>query len=83
MTRKQVVSFSLGDAALTAVCLTYYFNRAARDEQNRFLQLLDAKPGEHIGEVGAGHGDFMLLVAARVAPAGHVYANEAGWRIEE
>lgn len=76
MARKRVVGFSLGGAILTAACLSYYYRRAGRDEQNRFLQLLDATPGEQIGEVGAGHGDFMLLAAARVGPNGRVYANE-------
>jgi SAM-dependent methyltransferase len=42
-------------------------------------QVMDAiglKPGMVVGEVGAGRGRYTIHLAARVGPAGHVYAND-------
>jgi len=40
------------------------------------LQLLDVRPGMTVADVGAGRGDFALLLADAVGPNGRVYANE-------
>jgi ubiquinone/menaquinone biosynthesis C-methylase UbiE len=41
-------------------------------------RLFDIKvePGMVIGEIGAGRGELAVLMAKRVGPEGHVYANE-------
>jgi len=38
--------------------------------------VLGIKPGMVVGEIGAGNGRFAVKVAARVGPAGRVYAND-------
>jgi SAM-dependent methyltransferase len=42
----------------------------------RIMDVLGIKPGMVVGEIGAGNGRFAVKVAARVGPAGRVYAND-------
>jgi len=42
----------------------------------QIMDVLGIKPGMVVGEIGAGNGRFAVKVAARVGPAGRVYAND-------
>jgi SAM-dependent methyltransferase len=42
----------------------------------KIMDVLGVGPGMVIGEIGAGNGRFAVKVAARVGPAGRVYAND-------
>jgi SAM-dependent methyltransferase len=42
----------------------------------QIMDVLGVEPGMVIGEIGAGNGRFAVKVAARVGPAGRVYAND-------
>ncbi|MGZ7029585.1 MAG: class I SAM-dependent methyltransferase, partial [Terriglobales bacterium] len=56
----------------------YYEYRKQRLEQEaeRLWELLALKPGSRVGDVGAGTGDITALIAARIGPAGRIYAIE-------
>ena len=45
-------------------------------EQYRMLDIGGVKPGMVVGEIGAGDGYLTFHLAARVGPAGKVYAND-------
>jgi ubiquinone/menaquinone biosynthesis C-methylase UbiE len=47
-----------------------------QEEANRLGDLMNWKPGQVIAEIGAGEGEITFSAAARVGPAGHVYATE-------
>ncbi len=47
-----------------------------QEEANRLSDLMNWKPGQVIAEIGAGEGEMAFSAAARVGPAGHVYATE-------
>jgi ubiquinone/menaquinone biosynthesis C-methylase UbiE len=49
---------------------------ARADEADRLAALLEAKPGANVADVGAGDGEYALDLAARVGPAGRVFATE-------
>jgi ubiquinone/menaquinone biosynthesis C-methylase UbiE len=46
------------------------------DEVERLVEWLDIEPGMAIADVGAGDGRFAFALAARVGPAGRIYATE-------
>lgn len=43
---------------------------------DKIMDVLGIRPGMVVGEIGAGNGRFAVKVAARVGPAGRVYAND-------
>jgi SAM-dependent methyltransferase len=43
---------------------------------DQIMDVLGIKPAMVVGEIGAGNGRFAVKVAARVGPAGRVYAND-------
>jgi SAM-dependent methyltransferase len=47
-----------------------------RQPPARVMDAIGLKPGMVVGEVGAGRGRYTIHLAARVGPAGHVYAND-------
>jgi ubiquinone/menaquinone biosynthesis C-methylase UbiE len=47
-----------------------------QEEAHRLGGLMNWKPGQVIAEIGAGEGEIAFAAAARVGPAGHVYATE-------
>ncbi|KPK80715.1 MAG: hypothetical protein AMS27_16290 [Bacteroides sp. SM23_62_1] len=47
-----------------------------RQPPERILQTIGIKPGMIIGEVGAGRGRYTVQIAARIGPAGMIYAND-------
>jgi len=52
-------------------------NKEASNPKNKpakILQLLNIKPGEYIGDIGAGGGYFTMKFAHAVGKKGHVYA---------
>jgi SAM-dependent methyltransferase len=50
--------------------------RDAKFQQYRLLDIAGVEPGMAVGEVGAGDGYLTFHLAARVGPAGKVYAND-------
>ena len=55
------------------------FNNPARErweKTSQMLELIDAKPGEVIADVGCGSGYFTYKFASLVGPSGKVYATE-------
>src|SRR5215831_10745220 len=55
------------------------FDSPGRDERlqiNRVMDLLDIAPGKAVADIGAGSGWFTVRAAARVGPAGQVYAED-------
>ncbi|MGZ4832524.1 MAG: class I SAM-dependent methyltransferase [Terriglobales bacterium] len=64
--------------AVAVGAITYYEYRKQRLEQEaeRLWELLALKPGSRVGDVGAGTGDITALIAARIGPAGRIYAIE-------
>ncbi len=42
----------------------------------RLAQVIELGPGMTVADIGAGDGDFAVELAARVGPAGRVYATE-------
>ncbi|MGZ4838834.1 MAG: class I SAM-dependent methyltransferase [Terriglobales bacterium] len=64
--------------AVAVGAITYYEYRKQRLEQEaeRLWELLALKPGSRVGDVGAGAGDITALIAARIGPAGRIYAIE-------
>jgi len=46
------------------------------DEVERLVEWLAVEPGMTLADVGAGDGRFAFALAARVGPAGRVYATE-------
>ena len=51
-------------------------NRADKLHIERVMDLLGLKPGKVIADIGAGGGWFSVRAARRVAPTGHVIAEE-------
>ena len=49
----------------------------------RLLERIGVEPGMMIGEAGAGGGYFTFLLARKVGPQGHVYANDIDSRALE
>ncbi len=47
-----------------------------RQPPDKVMDAIGLKPGMVVGEVGAGHGRYTVHLAARVGPAGKVYAND-------
>jgi len=43
---------------------------------DQVLDLMEIRPGMAVGEIGAGNGRVAVRIAARVGPAGTVYAND-------
>jgi len=69
----------LAAAALSArTDLQEYGERRDNERQppDKVMNALGIKPGLTIGEVGAGHGRYTVHLAARVGPAGKVYAED-------
>jgi ubiquinone/menaquinone biosynthesis C-methylase UbiE len=64
--------------AVAVGAITYYEYRKQRLEleAERLWELLALKPGSRVGDVGAGTGDITALIAARIGPAGRIYAIE-------
>jgi ubiquinone/menaquinone biosynthesis C-methylase UbiE len=50
--------------------------RETEEEPTRLVAALDLKPGNHVGDVGAGSGYLTWRLAKAVGPTGHVYAND-------
>lgn len=50
--------------------------RAKKDHADKIMDLLDLKPGDTVGDIGAGAGFYAYRFAAAVGPAGRVYAVE-------
>lgn len=46
------------------------------DEIERLVEWLDVEPGMAIADLGAGDGRFAFALAARVGPAGRIFATE-------
>jgi SAM-dependent methyltransferase len=54
-------------------------NEQSRDqagEAERVMDLLGVKPGLTVADIGAGSGYYTVRLARRVAPTGHVYAED-------
>src|SRR6516165_376392 len=54
-------------------------NERSRDkvgEADRVMNLLGVKPGLTVADIGAGSGYYTVRLARRVAPTGHVYAED-------
>jgi SAM-dependent methyltransferase len=54
-------------------------NERSRDEAGeaeRAMDLLGVKPGLSVADIGAGSGYYTVRLARRVAPTGHVYAED-------
>jgi SAM-dependent methyltransferase len=54
-------------------------NEQSRDqagEAERVMNLLGVKPGIAVADIGAGSGYYTVRLARRVAPTGHVYAED-------
>ena len=51
-----------------------------RAEADRLAQLIGIRDGQTIAEIGAGSGRFAAVMAAKVGPAGRVYATELSGR---
>jgi len=45
-------------------------------EAERVMNLLSVKPGLTVADIGAGSGYYTVRLARRVAPTGHVYAED-------
>ena len=50
--------------------------REEEEEPTRLVEALALRPGDRIGDVGAGSGYLTWRLAKAVGPAGHVYAND-------
>ena len=50
--------------------------RAAEEQPDKALDLLDIRPGMHVADIGAGAGYFSLKLAERVGETGKVYATD-------
>ena len=49
-----------------------------QQEADRLATLLHWRPGDVVGEIGAGNGKLTLAAARRVSPSGKVYTTELG-----
>jgi len=75
--------FVLAAAVICAqTCLEEYGERYDNERQppDKVMDALGIKPGMIIGEVGAGRGRYTVHLAARVGPAGKVYAEDINSR---
>jgi SAM-dependent methyltransferase len=61
---------------LASVLALSLMAQAADSEIDHLIQVLDLKPGVSVADVGAGSGEFSMLIAKRVAPNGTVYSTE-------
>ena len=55
------------------------FEKPGRDQRlqiDRVMDLLNLKPGSTVADIGAGSGWFSVRAALRVAPTGHVIAED-------
>lgn len=50
--------------------------REEEEEPTRLVEALALKPGDRLGDVGAGSGYLTWRLAKAVGPTGHVYAND-------
>jgi ubiquinone/menaquinone biosynthesis C-methylase UbiE len=74
MNRKQSLFFSL--ALLFAAAFAIQLHADAADEIARLAALMQWKPGTIVADIGAGDGSYSFAAAARVGPAGKVFATE-------
>ncbi len=64
-------------AAGAAYAYVEYRKERLALEAERLWEVLGLRPGARLGEVGAGAGDLTALMAARVGPAGRIFATES------
>jgi SAM-dependent methyltransferase len=65
-------------SALATALLAAPLAARADDEAERLAQLLGARSGARIAEIGAGDGTLAIEIARRVGPSGRLYATELG-----
>ncbi len=63
-------------AVAGSVTALYRYRDAASAQAERIATAMRWRPGEAVGEVGAGTGSMAMLAAEIVGPKGRVYANE-------
>ena len=51
-------------------------SRDQAGEAERVMNLLGAKPGSVVADIGAGSGYYTVRLARRIGPTGHVYAED-------
>ena len=56
--------------------LEFALGQAKRSYEDEILELLEVRPGMIAAEIGAGNGDFALMLSVAVGSEGRVYANE-------
>src|SRR6266566_1025147 len=72
--RKRRILCGLG--LLTILAFACWARGDAAEEIGRLAKLMDWKPGDVVGEIGAGDGSYSFAAAERVGAAGRVYATE-------
>jgi len=69
-----------GSSAVVVLILCYLVpfavGQAKRSFEVEILELLEVRPGMVTAEIGAGNGDFALMLSVAVGSEGRVYANE-------
>ena len=60
------------DETLLLEMSTYRQSAKAQDSFSRYLDLLDAQPGQQILDLGCGSGDFCRALVPYITPGGHI-----------
>jgi ubiquinone/menaquinone biosynthesis C-methylase UbiE len=72
-----LLALTAGVGAAGAYAYVEYRKERLAKEAARLWEVLGLRPGARVGDVGAGAGEMAALIAARVGPAGRVFATEA------
>jgi len=72
-------AFPLPSRPVARIVTDTWKNEQSRDqagEAERVMDLLGVKPGLTVADIGAGSGYYTVRLARRVAPTGHVFAED-------